>query len=300
MSLLVVGSVALDSIQTPLGKKKDLLGGSATYASLAARLFARPRLVGVVGKDFPKQHAKLLKSKGIDLAGLTHAKGKTFRWDGRYEYDMNVAHTDHVALNVFQTFAPSLPKGWSSTRSAFLGNIDPELQLRVRKQLKKPRLTAVDSMNFWIEGKRKALLKVLKTVDMLFLNDAEARQLTGESHLGVVARDLIRMGPLAVVIKKGEHGALLATERELFALPGFVVDDVHDPTGAGDSFAGGMVGYLAGQTRCTWRTLKRGLIYGSAMASMTIESFGTRQLAGATRASLDRRVRAYQRLNRWD
>ena len=299
MSLLIVGSVALDSIRTPLGAVDNALGGSATYASLAASVFTTPRLVAVVGRDFPPRHRRLLARKGIDLAGFVQVPGRTFRWQGRYGYDLNVAETLGVQLNVFQHFAPALPAGWSKTPYAFLGNIDPELQLRVRRQLARPKLVACDSMNFWIAGKRRQLLKVLKVVDMIFLNDAEARQLTGESHLGRVAQALVRCGPSVAVIKKGEHGALLASRGAYFTLPGFVVDDVHDPTGAGDSFAGGMLGYLAGQRRLTWDTVKQAMIRGSAVATLTIEDFGTGRLAAATRAAVERRVAAYRRLTHW-
>ncbi len=301
MSLLIVGSVALDSIQTPLGKVAETLGGSATYASLAARVFTTPRLVAVVGRDFPPRYRRLLAQEGVDLDGFVQAPGKTFRWQGRYGYDLNVAETLGVQLNVFQHFAPQLPDGWSATPCAFLGNIDPELQLRVRRQLTRPRLVACDSMNFWIAGKRRALLKVLKVVDLLFLNDAEARQLTGESHLGRVAKALLRCGPSIVVIKKGEHGALLASPTALFSLPGYVVDDVHDPTGAGDSFAGAMMGFLASQRGRTWRwdAMKRAMIYGAAVASLTIEAFGTARLVEATRALVERRVAALRRLTHW-
>ncbi len=299
MSLLIVGSVALDSIRTPLGAVENALGGSATYASLAASVYTTPRLVAVVGRDFPARHRRLLARKGIDLGGFVQAPGRTFRWQGRYDYDLNVAETLGVQLNVFQHFAPELPDGWSETPYAFLGNIDPELQLRVRRQLVRPRLVACDSMNFWIAGKRRQLLKVLKVVDLVFLNDAEARQLTGESHLGRVAQALIRCGPSLVVIKKGEHGALLASRGVYFTLPGFVVDDVHDPTGAGDSFAGGMLGYLAGQRRLAWDTVKQAMIRGSAVATLTIEAFGTARLATATRAAVECRVAAYRRLTHW-
>ncbi|MBI4227532.1 MAG: sugar kinase [Candidatus Omnitrophica bacterium] len=299
MSLLVVGSVALDSIRTPLGAVDQVLGGSATYASLAAGVYTTPRLVAVVGDDFPARHRRLLARRGVDLAGCVQAPGRTFRWQGRYGYDLNVAETLGVQLNVFQHFAPRLPDGWSATPHAFLGNIDPELQLRVRRQLARPRLVACDSMNFWIAGKRRQLLRVLKAVDLIFLNDAEARQLTGESHLGRVAQALIRCGPTLAVIKKGEHGALLASRDAYFTLPGFVVDDVHDPTGAGDSFAGGMLGYLARQRRLTWEGVKQGVIRGSAIASLTIEAFGTDRLAAATRPLVERRVAAYRRLCRW-
>lgn len=300
MSLLVVGSVALDSIQTPMGRVANALGGSATYASLAAGLFTQPRLVAVVGTDFPRRHRRLLEQKGLDLAGFVQVPGKTFRWQGRYGYDFNVAETLGVQLNVFQRFAPRLPAGWSATPYAFLGNIDPELQLRVRRQLTRPRLVACDSMNFWIAGKRRQLLRVLKVVDLLFLNDAEARQLTGETHLGRAARALIRCGPATVVLKKGEHGALLAFGSALFSLPGYVVDDVHDPTGAGDAFAGGMLGHLASRRRLTWDALKLACVYGSAVASLTIEDFGTGRLAAATRATVEHRVAALRRLTHWN
>lgn len=282
-----------------MGRARSVLGGSATYASLAASLFTKARLVAVVGRDFPARHRRLLEQRGVDLAGFVRMPGKTFRWRGRYGYDLNVAETLKVQLNVFQHFAPRLPDGWSATPCAFLGNIDPDLQWRVRQQLTRPRLVACDSMNFWIAGKRRQLLRVLKQVDLLFLNDAEGRQLTGETHLGRVARALIRCGPSLVAIKKGEHGALLASADRLFTVPGYVVDDVHDPTGAGDAFAGGMLGYLAGTRGWTWAAAKRAVIYGSAIATLTIEAFGTTRLAAATRAMVCHRVAAYRRLTHW-
>src|SRR3989338_2970991 len=282
-----------------MGSVEEALGGSATSASLAASICPTPRLVAVVGGDFPAQYRRLLEAKGIDLEGFVQTPGKTFRWQGRYGYDLNVAETLGVQLNVFQRFAPRLPPGWGTTPFAFLGNIDPELQLRVQRQLTQARLVACDSMNFWIAGKRRQLLRVLNVVDLVFLNDAEARQLTGESHLGRVAQALIRMGPALAVIKKGEHGALLASRNAYFSLPGYVVDDVHDPTGAGDSFAGGMLGYLAGQRRWTWGVVRRGVIFGSAVAGLTLEGFGTGRLARATRQAVEHRVAAYRRLTTW-
>ena len=299
MSLLIVGSVALDTIQTPLGRVRDALGGSATYASLAARFLTTPRLVAVVGSDFPTRYLRLLERKGIDVAGLARTPGRTFRWQGRYGYDLNVAETLGVQLNVFRHFTPRLPGGWSATPCAFLGNIDPDLQLTVRHQLRRPRLVACDSMNFWIAGKRRSLLRLLRLVDLLCLNDAEARQLTGESHLGRVAGALLRYGPSLVAIKRGEHGVLLASGGALFSLPGYVVDDVRDPTGAGDSFAGGMLGYLAGHRPWRWGMLKQACAYGSAVASLTIEDFGTARLAQVTRAAVERRVAALRRLTHW-
>lgn len=299
MSLLVVGSVALDSIATPMGRVGETLGGSATYACLAASLFTVPRLVAVVGTDFPKAYRRLFEKKGVDLAGFVEAPGKTFRWRGRYGYDLNVAQTLRVQLNVFERFAPRLPDGWSATPCAFLGNIDPELQLRVRRQLRSTRLVACDSMNFWIAKKRRQLLKVLKSVDLVFLNDAEARMLTGQGHLARAAGAILRFGPACVAIKKGEHGALLASRGAFFSLPAYVVEDVCDPTGAGDSFAGGMLGYLAERPRWTWETLKQALVYASAVASLTIEDFGAARLSAATRATVERRVSALRRLTKW-
>ncbi len=299
MSVLIVGSVALDSIKTPMGKVQNVLGGSATYASFAASLFTTPLLVAVVGDDFSEEHRQVFEKKGIDLAGFATADGKTFQWQGRYGYDMNAAETLGVQLNVFQHFNPELPDGWSDAPYAFLGNIDPELQLRVRQQLTRPKLVACDSMNYWIAGKRRQLLKVLKAADLLLLNDGEARQLTGEHHIGKMARALMRMGPTIVVVKKGEHGALLAFGQRFFSTPGYVVDEVYDPTGAGDSFAGGMIGYLASTHRITWESLKLSVIYGSALASLTIEDFGTTQLAKTTRGVLEQRVAALSRLTRW-
>jgi len=252
-----------------------------------------------VGEDFSRRFVRLFEEKGVALEGLARVPGKNFRWRGRYGFDMNVAQTLAVRLNVFEKFSPRLPREWLATPCAFLGNIDPDVQWRIRRQLTRPRCVACDSMNFWIAGKRRGLLRVLKAVDMVFLNDAEARQLTGESHIGRVARALLGCGPELAVIKKGEHGALLASSGAFFSLPGYVVDDVRDPTGAGDSFAGGMLGYLAPFRRWTWERLKQGLSYGAAIASLTIEDFGTSRLVRATRAAVERRVLAMRRLTRW-
>lgn len=299
MSLLVVGSVALDSIQTPSGRVRDVLGGSAAYASLAASIFTTPRLVAVVGADFPPRYRRLFERQGVDLGGFVQAPGKTFRWQGRYGFDLNVAETLGVQLNVFKRFAPRLPDGWSATPCAFLGNIDPDLQWRVRRQVTGSRWVACDSMNHWIALKRRALLRVLRAVDVVFLNDAEARQLTGESHMGRVARALLAYGPSLAVIKKGEHGVLVASSRARFSVPGYVVDETHDPTGAGDAFAGATLGFLADRRRWTWELVKQAVIYGSAVASLTIEDFGVAQLVRITRPKVERRVAALRRLTKW-
>jgi len=299
VSLLVVGSVALDSVKTPFGEIKEGLGGSATYFSIAAGCFSKVRLVAVVGEDFPAKHVSFLKSRGVDLRGLSRAKGKTFRWKGFYGDDMNEAKTLRTDLNVFETFRPELPPPYKDTPFVFLANIDPDLQRNVVEQIPDPYLVACDTMNYWISSKPEALRKTLSRVDILFVNEGEARQLAGGSNLLKAARRLLSMGPATVVIKRGEYGALLFRKDSLFWAPAYPLETVKDPTGAGDSFAGGFMGYLSLRKGITETRLRRALIYGSIMASFNVEAFSLNRLRKINREDVEQRFRAFRGLVRF-
>jgi sugar/nucleoside kinase (ribokinase family) len=297
--LLVVGSVALDSVETPFGKVQEALGGSATYFSYSASFFTGVHLVATVGDDFPEAHLKLLEDRGVDIAGLQTSKGRTFRWSGQYGYDLNEAKTLETQLNVFAEFRPVLGEGFARTPFLFLANIDPELQLDVLRQMKeRPRLVALDTMNFWIQGKREALRKVLAEVDVVTVNDGEARQLASEPNLIRAARAISGMGPRTVVVKRGEYGALLLTEDRLFFVPAYPLESVYDPTGAGDTFAGGFMGYLAAQDRVDAAAMRRAVVYGSVMASFTVEDFSLKRLTRLTPADINERYTAFHDLIR--
>jgi sugar/nucleoside kinase (ribokinase family) len=272
-SLLVVGSVGLDTVETRADRRPEILGGAASYFSVAASFLAPVRLTAVVGTDFPAAHTALLEKHGVDLAGLERAPGETFRWSGRYSPDFATRTTLDTQLNVFQSFRPKLPAGWRDSQFVFLANIDPELQLDVLDQVSKPRFVACDTMNFWIEGKRAALERLLRRVDMLLLNDEEARQLSGLSSLPAAARAIRAMGPRAVVVKRGDAGALLFHEGGVFAAPAFPIETVVDPTGAGDSFAGGFMGWLARTGGTTPMDIRTAMILGSVLASYCVEDF---------------------------
>jgi sugar/nucleoside kinase (ribokinase family) len=272
--ILIVGSVALDSVKTPLGHVDNALGGAAVYSSVAASFFAPVMMVGVVGDDFPKEHLSFLSGRGIDIAGIQVEAGKSFRWAGTYEYDLNQAHTLSTDLNVFEHFKPQIPDAYKSAEYVFLANIDPDLQLEVLDQVENPKLVACDTMNFWIESKPDSLKEVLKRVDVAFLNDAEARQLVGTGSLVKAASEIRAMGPSSVIIKKGEHGAMMFCDSALcFAAPSYPLENVVDPTGAGDSFAGGFVGYLAHTGDVSERNIRKAVIYGSTLASYNVEGF---------------------------
>lgn len=279
MSVLVVGSVALDNVRTPFGEVKEALGGSCAYASTSASYFSDVAIVGVVGGDFSAEHTALLKRRGIDTRGLeVDPEGTTFRWRGYYEYDMNQAHTLETALNVFASFRPKIPAELRKQPFVMLGNIDPDLQFEVLDQLDTPRLAMVDTMNFWIEGKQESLLRVLKRCDVVLLNDAEARQLCDTPNLQKAARELMRMGIGRVIIKKGEHGCLMFCGDDYFSAPAFPLENVKDPTGAGDTFAGGFIGYLAGSPRLDESTFRQAVIVGTTMASFTVEEFSLQRI----------------------
>lgn len=298
--LLVVGSVALDSVKTPFGEVTEALGGSATYFSYAASFFTTVRVVAVVGEDFPQEHLDLLRKREVDLSGLQVAGGKTFRWSGEYGYDLNEARTLATQLNVFADFSPTLPEKLKRPSFLFLANIDPELQLQVLRQVERPRLVALDTMNFWITGKRSALLKVLSEVDALLINDGEARQLTGEPNLIKAALAIASYGPKIVVVKRGEYGALMVNGGRFFFAPAYPLESVFDPTGAGDTFAGGFMGYLASRGELNEETLRRAIIHGSVMASFTVEDFSLDRLRRLTPPEIEQRSAAFQDLIRFD
>lgn len=299
--ILIVGSVALDSIQTPFGEAKEALGGSATYASYSASFFAGVRLVAVVGEDFPKEHIELLRSRKIQLDGLQVAKGRTFRWKGSYEYDLNEAHTLATELNVFETFRPQIPAAYKKSEFVFLANIDPELQLAVLDQIEKPRFVGCDTMNLWIKMKPEALKNVLKRVDFFFVNEGEARQFANTASLIKAGRTLQSWGPKWVLIKKGEHGALMFGQNTFFSAPAFPLEEVYDPTGAGDTFAGGFFGYVASQGRDVDEAmLRRAVVNGTVMASFNVEKFSLERLKTLTPDQIEARVRMIKELAHFD
>jgi sugar/nucleoside kinase (ribokinase family) len=281
-TVLVVGSIALDTVRTPFGKIKEGLGGSATYFSVSASYFAPVKLVGVVGQDFPKEYLKLLRKHNIDTKGLKSQKGKTFRWTGNYDFDLNEVHTINTALNVFEHFKPDLTPDYASSPYIFLANIDPDLQYDVLAQALRPKLVILDTMNFWISGKRKSLIKVLKKIDIFLINESEARQLADESNLVRAARKIITMGPPTVIIKRGEYGSLYFNGSSIFSAPSYPLEKVFDPTGAGDSFAGGFVGYLAKCGSTADRHIRQAIIFGSVMGSFCVEDFSLGRLGRLT------------------
>jgi len=291
--VLIVGSIGLDTVQTPFGSVAEVLGGTVSYASVAASFYAPVRTVGVVGEDFPSRYLELLKERGVDLEGVQVRPGRTFRWSGYYEYDLNTAHTVATHLNVFENFRPEIPSAYRRTPYVFLANIDPELQLAVLEQVERPVLTLCDTMNYWIAGKRELLLQVLERVNVVLLNDGEARQLCDTPNLVAAARSILAMGPQAVIIKKGEHGALLFTEHTHFSAPSYPLEEVRDPTGAGDSFAGGLVGYLAYTGDPCERNLRKAIIYGSVMASYNVEDFSLNRLISLTPGQVIERYRRF-------
>jgi sugar/nucleoside kinase (ribokinase family) len=291
--LVVVGSVALDSVETPAGRRDDILGGSASFFSAAASYFAQPHLVAVVGSDFPEEHVGLLEKRGVDLRGLERVEGKTFRWSGRYSRDLASRTTLDTQLNVFAGFQPKLPEGYRDAELVFLGNIEPTLQLAVLSQVRKPRFTAMDTMNFWIEGRPEELKRVLAKVDLLVINDEEARQLAGEHNLPRAARAIRHMGPKTVIVKRGDSGALLFHEAGVFAAPAYPLEEVIDPTGAGDSFAGGFMGYLAQVGEIHPVFVKKAMIYGSVMASFSVEAFSLDRLRDLAPGEIEARYRAF-------
>ncbi|MGQ0508627.1 MAG: PfkB family carbohydrate kinase [Myxococcaceae bacterium] len=300
MSLLVVGSVALDSVETPFGQREEVLGGSATFFSTSASFFTKVSMVAVVGEDFPQEHVDFLKSRNIDLAGLTRESGRTFRWRGKYGFQLNEAQTLDTQLNVFSQFAPKLPEAYRDSPYVFLGNIHPALQLQVLDQVRSPKLVAMDTMNLWINTTLPELKKTLAKVDLLFVNDGEARQLSGEHNIVKAARAIRAMGPKRLVIKRGEYGALLFDGDHVFACPAFPLTEVFDPTGAGDTFAGGFMGHLASAAKLDLGVLRQAMVMGTVMASFTVEKFSLERLREVKRPEIVERFSQFRRLTHFE
>ena len=303
MSILAVGSIAFDSIATPSGQADNVLGGSATYFSLAASYFTDVRVVAVVGDDFTAEHENVLKKRKVDTRGIEHASGKTFRWGGKYLENLNEAKTDFTELNVFEKFQPRIPAEFMDSKFLFLGNIHPSLQAAVRLEMDGVRLTGGDTMNFWIQGSRAELVETLKLVNILLINDGEAKMLAGENSLPRAARKVLALGPQALVIKHGEYGATIFFREGAFGVgshpfraPALPIEEVKDPTGAGDSFAGGFMGYLASQDDINREGIKRALFYGGVMGSFAVERFGTERLQNLTKAEIDARFQLFREL----
>ncbi len=296
MSVLVVGSVALDSVETPFGKADAVIGGSGTFFSASASHLAPVQLVGVVGDDYPMDQLEPLRARGVDMAGLEQASGESFRWRGRYRHDLNSAETLETRLGVFSHFSPKIPVQFKNAPFVFLANIDPRLQLDVLRQVEKPKLVACDTMNFWIESRRPDIIELIKHVDLITLNDGEARQLTDCANLVKAARWIMARGPRMVIIKKGEHGAFLFKDSSIFFAPAYPLEEVFDPTGAGDSFAGGFMGYLARTGDLSDANLRRAVVYGSAMGSFAVEKFSVQRLLEIGPDDIARRVAEFRRL----
>src|SRR6266702_2100623 len=301
MSLLVVGSIALDTVKTPVEEHADLLGGSASYAALSASFFTPVNLVGVVGDDFPESEFEFWKSHRIDTTGVQRVNGKTFRWSGEYAWDFNTRETRSVALNVFETFFPELPANYGATPFVLLANIAPTLQLHVLDQMERPRFVVADTMDLWIETTRADLDALLRRVDLLILNDSEAREMTKETSLIKAGRRIRKMGPRYVAIKKGEHGALLFGEEEFFSCGAYPLEDIHDPTGAGDTFAGGIAGYLAGAVKTVHFTdLRKAMIYGSVLASFAVEAFSLERLRKLSIDEIKERYETFKLMSQFE
>lgn len=296
MSILAVGSVALDSVETPFGKVEEEIGGSATYFSASASYFSPVNLVAVVGNDYPMDRIEFLKDRHVDFSGLQVVPGETFRWAGRYNYDLNQRDTIYTHLNVFQDFKPIIPAACRDARYVFLGNIAPELQFDVLEQVRQPKLVVLDTMNYWIEGSQKALRRTLERVDICVLNDSEARQLANQPNLVKAAKAIHQMGPKAIVIKKGEYGATLVADGLHFSVPAYPLENVYDPTGAGDTFAGGFVGYLAKTDDTSAENMRRAVVYGSAMASFCVQDFSVRALENLKYDDIYGRVLAFREM----
>ena len=293
MSLLVVGSVALDSVETPFGKIDNAVGGSAMYFAIAASIYTKLNLVAVVGTDFAREHIDSLARRGVDLSGLQIADGATFRWAGVYDYDLNITCTLDTQLNVFANFHPKLPPGYEQSEFVFLANIDPDLQYEVLQQTQ-PRLSLMDTMDFWIASKRESLMRTIAAVDMVTMNESEARMFAGASSVIAAARHILSLGPKAVIIKMGEYGAVLFTNSSYFISPAYPLEEVRDPTGAGDSFAGGFMGYLASSGDLSDQSIRRAMIHGSVVASFTVEDFSVGRLATVTPDDIAARYREFQ------
>ena len=291
--VLIIGTVAFDTIETPFGKVERALGGSATYASFAASFFSKPALISVVGNDFPEEYINLIKKRGIDISGLK-ITGKTFHWDGFYEYDMNEAKTIKTELNSLEHFKVKVPEKYKNIKYVFLANIDPELQLETINQMNKPDFVVLDTMNFWINHKKEFLLKAIKKADLLLLNDGEARQLFSTASLVRASNEALNLGVKAVIIKKGEHGALLFTKNKHFSAPGYPLENIKDPTGCGDSFGGAFIGHLANTKDLSEKNFRKAIVYGSVVASHNAEDFGLNKLKHLTMEDIEKRYKEFQ------
>jgi len=304
MSVLIVGSIGLDDIKTQLAEHKNLLGGSASYAAVSASNFSPVNLVGIVGEDFPKEHIQLFRNRNVDLNGLQIVPGQTFRWSGEYMWDMNMRETRSIALNVFEHFTPDLPTGYHDTPFVLLANIAPDLQHHVLNQVRQPRFVIADTMDLWINIANESLKKLVARVNMLILNDGEARQFTGESSLIKAGKAILAMGPQYVAIKKGEHGCLLfGPGAEFFSCPAFPLEDIHDPTGAGDSFAGGVAGYLAAHCKTTdvsFPLLKKAVVHGSVLASYNVEAFSLERIKTVDAVQIEARYDLFRRIAQFE
>jgi sugar/nucleoside kinase (ribokinase family) len=300
MSILVVGSVAYDTVETPFGKAERVLGGSASFFSVAASFFAPVRLVAVVGDDFGEEQLAAFRDRPIDLEGLERTEGKTFHWGGQYSLDLNSRDTLFTDLNVFEFFKPKIPPAYRASEAVFLGNIDPVLQRQVLEQVEKPKLVACDTMNFWIDGKPEELRETLRGVQVLLINDAEARDLSGEWNLVKAARAIREMGPRTLVVKKGEHGVLMFTEQGSFAAPAYPLEEVFDPTGAGDTFAGGFLGHLVSAGGPSDAALRQAVVVGSVLASFCCEAFSLDRLLTLTGEEIEERYRRFEHLTRFE
>lgn len=295
MSIIVLGTVALDTVKTPHGKKQALLGGSAAHFAIVARFFTEVNLVAIIGRDFPGKYIDFLRRKDIVLTSLIKSEGKTFRWSGQYKGDLNTALTLSTELGVLSVFKPQIPDHQKKIENVFLANIDPEIQMHLLKSMHSPRLVGLDSMNYWINNKRRSLLKLLKKVDIYVANDQEARELSGQHNLIKAARGLRALGPRFIVIKKGEHGVLFYCDRFIFSYPAFPVERVIDPTGAGDTFAGGFMGYLS-QQRIDEKTLKKAIVYGTIFSSFNVEGFGMEKTSRLRRHDIKSRLNKFKKI----
>lgn len=300
MSLLITGSIALDRVRTPISEQHDLLGGSASYASVAASFYTPVNLVGIVGQDFPRRYLDLYRRHGVNLDGLEIADGATFRWSGEYEWDMNRRRTLSVSLNVFEKFHPTLPPHYRATPYVFLANISPQLQLHVLSQMAAPRFVVADTMDLWIETARDALLELLRRIDCLVLNESEAREFTRQTSLIKAGRQILKLGPRYVIIKKGEHGCLLFANDLFFSAPAYPLEDIHDPTGAGDTFAGAFAGYLARAGVIHHDTLRKAVIHGSVLASFCVEAFSLQRLENLTHQDIEHRYQLFRLMSHFE
>ncbi len=299
-SILVVGSVAFDSVKTPFGEAANVLGGSATYFSVSASYFSPVKMVSVIGKDFTDDHQTIFKRHNIDTAGLIQTTGETFRWKGRYGFELNEAETLDTQLNVLETFEPQIPENYKNCDYVFLGNIDPVLQVKVLDQIENPKLVACDTMNFWIDAKLDDLKKTLQRIDMLVINDGEARMLAGEANLVQAANRILAMGPKRLIIKRGEYGVLMFNGDSIFGAPAYPLEEVFDPTGAGDTFAGGLMGHLARADDVQDSTLRQAIIFGSVMASFNVEAFSLGKLSALTKTDIDTRFEQFRKLTQFE